>query len=99
MNILLSTERTLAQTVAALHPRCIATAYAIGTAYRHLPYESARRSYIQLVTPTGIVRNNYYFFWDICIMPATEKLGCLRKKLSMLHVVHTLAYSVCQTIS
>ena len=50
MNIPLSIDRTPAQTVAALD--ALATVYAIGTTYLHFPYKSARRSYIQLATPT-----------------------------------------------
>ena len=58
MNIPLSTDRTLAQT-AAFYPRCISNC--IHTAYRHVPYASAQRSYIQLAKPHKIVQNNRHF--------------------------------------
>ena len=48
MNILLSTDRRIAQT-AAFYPWCVSNC--VPTAYRHVPYESTRRSYIQLAKP------------------------------------------------
>ena len=53
-----------------------------------------------LLHPRGILRNKYHFPLGYLHLPATEKLGCLQKvNLSVSHIVHTLAYSVCQTIS
>ena len=43
----------------------LATVYAIGTAYRHFPYESARRSYIKLATPAWNLTELPWFSFGI----------------------------------